>query len=1085
MKFGQWGLLLLLLVGWVSCGGGGKDKDGFSGQGVFGPNVSGTPTTFRGAGIINDAAFLIGGPMAQGRTGDILIQNDKVRLIIQKPTRNTGLGTFGGNLIDADLMRSANEPGQDNFAVLFPALNVSWTANYQKLEILNADFSQGPVVVRATGVLDVYDYIQASIIVPFAKFFNNVTLYFDVRFNDLYDPFENILELRNVSSTVVTDYILKPDQAYLMIQTHLFNQGSEPIPFPVGEWVNGSGLIETFIPKQGYVKAAQQNNIPAILYSGLEDNITVSYGFFYDPMPFLQEDGTLKLAGGLNIPGVVPIFFGEEDFLHLVPLASDPHPKIRNTLNPGTNTYTRYFSVGDGDINSALQGGFDALGVSKVFINGKVVDSQGAPVDHARVVILQADKPVSMIWSKTDGSFNGIASSGVDVKAQMFGNGKYTLEVYKEGYLLDQGPKAGKCTSGSFDKNTFTVSGVNCTLGPSGTVAVNVSSGGKVSPARITIVGFDPSPIHPVEGAGGNGKYSEISLSERPYGIVDVLYYGPDGKVHPNGSSRVISDNQFRLEPGQYKIYVTRGFEYSVYSQSVNIAAGGKTTINAALEHVLATPGYIGMDLHLHSINSADSSFGLVSRVYAALGEGMDVILSTDHDFVTDYKPVVQALNAQGYIGAMAGDEITPLALGHFLAFPLVVDPNSTTGGAYDYTLMPSDDPANPSHDYVQGPGEMFKNIDAQNPGTQVLQLAHVLDPLYGNLKIAGLVTSTLFPDAPPLYTVGDPVNYRLHTNTNSAGGFQAPFPPGTNELMTFDFTALELIVGAYADVAGDLFNSALPTYFNMLNLGLIKTATGSSDSHVQIREPIGSPRNYIRSSVDPRDGFGNQYSSISEEEVAVNTNGHQVIVSNGPYIQVVAKSADATQATTIGGTITGGHVDLEIKVSSIEYVDWDTVEIYTNADGVPAMDAMDKPYQGPAKNFFLGIPIGGTSDPQAIKQRYFTKPKVKLVKGNGFEQTIEDGVRRATINQAFDFNEDTWIVMVVRSSNNVKSMFPIITKGIDPTKVTQADFFNKLQNAPHTIGGVKAFAFTNPVFIDVDGNGFVAKYVASGVSPL
>ena len=225
---------------------------------------------------------------------------------------------------------------------------------------------------------------------------------------------------------------------------------------------------------------------------------------------------------------------------------------------------------------------------------------------------------------------------------------------------------------------------------------------------------------------------------------------------------------------------------------------------------------------------------------------------------------------------------------------------------------------------------------------------------------------------------------------------------------------------------------------------------------------------------------------AISEEEVAVNTNGHQVIVSNGPYIQVVAKSADATQATTIGGTITGGHVDLEIKVSSIEYVDWDTVEIYTNADGVTAMDAMDKPYQGSAKNFFLGIPVGdATNDPQGVKQRYFTKPKVKLVKGNGFEQTIEDGVRRATINQAFDFNEDTWIVVVVRSSNNVKSMFPIITKGLDPTKVTQADLFNKLQNAPHTIGGVKAFAFTNPVFIDVDGNGFVAKYVASGVSPL
>src|SRR4029453_14283482 len=79
-----------------SCGGSGGPSNGQGG--VFGPSVSGEPHAFRGAGVVNDPQYLIGGTLAQGRIGDVLLQNDKIRLIIQKPRRNAGVMLYGGNI---------------------------------------------------------------------------------------------------------------------------------------------------------------------------------------------------------------------------------------------------------------------------------------------------------------------------------------------------------------------------------------------------------------------------------------------------------------------------------------------------------------------------------------------------------------------------------------------------------------------------------------------------------------------------------------------------------------------------------------------------------------------------------------------------------------------------------------------------------------------------------------------------------------------------------------------------------------------------------------------------------------------------
>ena len=54
---------------------------------------------------------LIGGPGALGGIGDYLIQNGKIRIIVQNRGLSRGFGIYGGGIIDADLVRSGSVDG--------------------------------------------------------------------------------------------------------------------------------------------------------------------------------------------------------------------------------------------------------------------------------------------------------------------------------------------------------------------------------------------------------------------------------------------------------------------------------------------------------------------------------------------------------------------------------------------------------------------------------------------------------------------------------------------------------------------------------------------------------------------------------------------------------------------------------------------------------------------------------------------------------------------------------------------------------------------------------------------------------------
>jgi hypothetical protein len=76
------------------------------------------------------------------------------------------------------------------------------------------------------------------------------------------------------------------------------------------------------------------------------------------------------------------------------------------------------------------------------------------------------------------------------------------------------------------------------------------------------------------------------------------------------------------------------------------------------------------------------------------------------------------------------------------------------------------------------------------------------------------------------------------------------------------------------------------------------------------------------------------------------------------------------------------------------------------------------------------------------------------------------------------EITEDTWVVAVARGTDGVSEpLFPVLPESLaSSTNSTLAD----LTDGNLGESGTPAFAFTNPLFIDVDGDGWTAPGVAN-----
>src|SRR5207244_567550 len=112
----------------------------------------------------------------------------------------------------------------------------------------------------------------------------------------------------------------------------------------------------------------------------------------------------------------------------------------------------------------------------------------------------------------------------------------------------------------------------------------------------------------------------------------------------PEGVLLVTGLGSVPVPPGSYDLFITRGPEYEAVQAHVSVSAGEVEEIDAELDRTVDTGGWLAADLHVHSRNSFDSKIPLERRVISMVTNGIEVIVSTEHNNVTDFAPIIAQL---------------------------------------------------------------------------------------------------------------------------------------------------------------------------------------------------------------------------------------------------------------------------------------------------------------------------------------------------------------------------------------------------------------------------------------------------------
>jgi hypothetical protein len=984
---------------------------------------SAPPAPFASAKVVSSGADLVGGELARGVMGDFLLENDKIRVIVQKPGRVMfGIGIYGGNIIDADLRRSCGDE-RDNFEEIAALINVENTANYTNVTVLNDGTNNMPAVVRATGPDDLLDFINPSTVV------NN--------FGVPGVSFPADQDDRDLPVDVQTDYILEQGKPYVRIETSLTNTSLVPVQIFFGDILNGSGAVELFQPVYGFGEplitdppCAPSSFQPCtaglcdlcniVAYSGDGDGAGVSYGYIHT-----ENSSTSFSTSGVTVP-----ILGRQILLVLIGLQQENF-----TLAPAVPlTITRYFAVGDGTVASLADIRNTIQGVSNTGTLTGTVTAGGAPLPNADVAVLGTPNPggpmknvVNHFRTGLDGSYTGTLPAG-----------SYTVQANKDGRLFGTpNPAPVTITAGATTTQNFL-------MPDPGRMRVTITDeNDDPIAAKIQLVGFDPSPdpknTQTVLGLINNdmGVFgAETSDADGlPYGISFVTFASKDG------DTGVVD-----VEPGSYALAVSHGPRYSASLQNVTITAGSTTTVAVQLARVVPTPGFVSGDFHVHAIHSPDSEVTNADRVVTELAEGMDFFTPSDHDIRVDFEPTLAALGVDDMISVAPSAEITTFDYGHFNSWPVTIDPGQIHGGGVDWgragIAAGQDFPSLGS--YNLSPVDIYADAHA-DPHGNLIQINH----MRSHFNFEGLDIDTAEGGTGPPQSHTPPLQRRLD--------------PGVLNHFNDDFDALEVWIGTDGRT-GDLVHFVgenLGDWFNMLNFGILRTGVASSDTHQKRTTQINA-RTYMPAAVTDPGLLGPEAENLAATIVA-----GKAIGTNGPFVTITAEAASTMETAGLGLTdntllsTIDGAVDVTVTIKSPIWAEFDKVQLFVNAAPQP----FDHDAAAGTRNRYRAL-VGGNMC-LTTSGCYEQSPTVTTVTDDPMIPGAQHLEATATFN-LMALAEDTWIVALVRGTDGIsKPLFPFIPNSINQGSNTTVA---QLTDGNLNEGGVLALAFTNPLYVDVDG---------------
>lgn len=496
-------------------------------------------------------------------------------------------------------------------------------------------------------------------------------------------------------------------------------------------------------------------------------------------------------------------------------------------------------------------------------IEGTVKDAAGKPVADAWIHLVAEDGSyLSRSRTAADGSYAIHAPPGA----------KVTVVPQKRGYPAH----AGASVMG--DATTAELS-----FAPHGLLHVKATRDGDGAPlpVRVQIIPAKAEPSTPAA-----------------FGVLDEV----NGRLHQEYVMN--GDVTLPVPPGEHRVVVTRGFEYELADEVVVVAAGATTEVPVSLVHSVDSTGVMCGDFHIHSQNSADSNDPIAQKVKAAIADGLDVPVSSEHEWVVDFGPVVKSLGMEKWAFGMASEELTTFTWGHFGVVPITPRPDAQNNGAVDWI--------------GKDPPEVFGLVHAL-PEDPFLIVNHPS----GASSFGSYFTAA-----------------RLDRDTGTS----------TDELWSDDFDGVEVFNDSDFEANRD---ASVADWFSLLNHGKTVWAIGSSDSHQVRTSPVGYPRTCMR--------FGHDDpAKLTPSAVRDALRAGHATISGGLTMTVTGpggKGPGDTVATT------GGKATFSVTVEGPSFVGADTLETIVNGVTV-ATEPLMPIGAGPSKRFMNEVTV--SIDPAA-----------------------------------------------------------------------------------------------------------------------
>ncbi len=931
---------------------------------------------------IADPIDLIGGPNAHGRIGDWLLANERIRVVIQGPDRHIGPQPYGGTIIDADLVRPG--AGRDELGEIGLVYNFGRTLDPISYEIV-ADGSDGRAAILAvTGPDAPNDYLNIR-----NQLRNTVGK------TPVTDPYV-ALPLK-----VTSYFILEPNDQRVRMVTAFCNQSpTETLTLSVGDLVDPGYSVEFFNPQSctgGFGYGGLCFGLDRMSWFGyLGASVAYGYAPYQVEAPTRPEPEnavltiagvTATVTGAPGLPGVVAWFDA-----NLARRAGQ-----MDLLPKESAVFARDFFVAPtlGDVATLIETTRSEVNGAQTGEVSGTVTSGGRPLAGARVSFRYDGGVAAVFTTDASGQFRGRVQPR-----------SYQVSAWAKGHDASA-DKTVSVSSSTPASVTFEL------VAPRKlTVTVREVNGGPM-PAKVTVLcasGVCPSPPSRLL------LYTDATKDPLLDSMQHVGFVGASGGA------------TFELPPAQYTVLISRGPEYSLFQASADLRFSD-ATVNAALARVLDTSGYLSADFHVHAVNSPDSPVENVTRALGFAADGVDILVSTDHDYVTDFGPYIDQARLRPFLGSIVGEEVSTMDWGHYNVFPLRPDPTDViNGGAIDWAG---------GRGPTLTPVQLF--AEARRRGARTIHFNHPRGFLGG--------FTFLRVDTDTLATHADPAELRMATPEGAS--------PADTKLLSPDFNAMEVMNSGEDEFEIREVQPRLNDWFTLLSRGLKVAATGTSDTHT--RSLVSGYRTYVATGTDsPGD--------VDPHRVSDALNALRAVVTNGPFVtirayRVNAAGAQVTPAVGLGDVVppSNDDVGVTVEVQVPDYLDVTRIELYTHTPADDARCPIDP--QSP-RAATTRVACDGQLNRNWPSSSIAASQAVALTAGDLETAATENGVDYRRYRKAVQFRlprpaTDNWVVALVYGS---KSLFPLVYVPASPGRPARQ---------------VTPLALTNPVFIDADGGGY------------